>query len=322
MAEGDNRRPIIIKKVEEGHHAHHGGAWKVAYADFVTAMMAFFLLLWLLGSTTEEQRKGIADYFSPSVAVSTSPSGAGGVLGGITVTVKGAMSGTGSPMAAQGMPAGMAATVGGTDDPDDEGRDAEAGAGPQSGREAGDRADEAPMTASQRAAAMKAEEEGAEAEERRFALAERVLRDALGAIPELRDMANNVVIDRTPEGLRIQLVDQANVSLFPSGSSGMEPRTAKLLEMVTRAIANLPNKVSIRGHTDARPFAAGSNRDNWVLSAERANATRLAMQAAGLGPERVANVVGLADVEPFVTADPLAPQNRRMSIVLLTESKA
>ncbi|WP_207479329.1 flagellar motor protein MotB [Arenibaculum pallidiluteum] len=337
MAEGDNnKRPIIIKKVEEGHHGHHGGAWKVAYADFVTAMMAFFLLLWLLGSTTEEQRKGIADYFNPTVAVSSGPSGAGGVLGGVSISVKGSSAGTGTPMGMAGMPVGSAAAIGGMEDSEEENEETaqQPGRGPgdhQGDREdeARDRAPERPLSAAERAAAMRAadaakaaeREEGPEAEERRFTAAGKALREALGSIPELQDIAQSVVVDRTPEGLRIQIVDQANYSLFPSGGSMMEARTARLLEQVTHAISSLPNKVSIRGHTDARPFAQGSGRDNWALSTERANATRMAMQAAGLNPSRIANVVGLADVEPFVAGDPMAPQNRRMSIVLLTGTK-
>jgi chemotaxis protein MotB len=318
-AEGDNKRPIIIKKVEEGHHGHHGGAWKVAYADFVTAMMAFFLLLWLLGSTTEEQRKGIADYFNPSIAVSSSPSGAGGMLGGITIAVPGAMSSSGSPVSAEGVPSGATQNVGGAPDAEESG-DAvpETSDSARRGERTGLTADGAGGDPGQ-SAAQQAAQAAREEEDRRFAEAEKTLRDALRAFPELKDVAGSVVVDRTPEGLRIQLVDQANYSLFPSGGAAVAGRTQQLLDLVTRAVGTLPNKVSIRGHTDARPFAAGSARDNWVLSAERANATRLAMQEGGLAPGRVASVVGLADVDPFVAGDPLAPQNRRMSIILLAE---
>jgi chemotaxis protein MotB len=310
--EGNNKRPIVIKRVEEGHHGHHGGAWKVAYADFVTAMMAFFLLLWLLGSTTEEQRKGIAEFFEPTVAVSSSPSGAGGVLGGVTISVPGAMVSAGAPIAAPGRPSGRASEAGG--DPEAE-ETADAAA-----RQARDAPEGTGGAGAAAGAAVGAAADAArEKEERRFAETEAALREALNAFPELRDLAGNVLVDRTPEGLRIQLVDQADYSLFPSGSAVVAGRTLQLVGLVTRAIAGIPNKVSIRGHTDARPFAAGANRDNWTLSAERANATRLAMTGAGLEPTRVANVVGLADVEPFVPGDPMAPQNRRMSIILLTE---
>src|SRR5688500_18482394 len=205
-AEGDNKRPIIIKKVEEGHHGHHGGAWKVAYADFVTAMMAFFLLLWLLGSTTEEQRKGIADYFNPSIAVSSSPSGAGGMLGGITIAVPGAMSSSGSPVSAEGVPSGATQDVGGAPDADESG-DAvpETSDSARRGERTGLTADGAGGDPGQ-SAAQQAAQAAREEEDRRFAEAEKTLRDALRAFPELKDVAGSVVVDRTPEGLRIQLV--------------------------------------------------------------------------------------------------------------------
>lgn len=321
--DGRNTRPIIIKKVEEVRHTpHHGGAWKVAYADFVTAMMAFFLLLWLLGSTTEEQRKGIADYFSPTTAPSSSMSGSGGVMGGITITINGPMMNTGSPVSAPGSPSGFAQAVGGNPDAEESGqtegttrlnREVEDPAGTdiasleQAVREAAERGDTQTLEQLEKAL-----------EDQRFEKVEQALRKALHGLPDLRDLAENVRIDRTAEGLRIQIVDQARYSMFPSGSAQMPERTADLLGLVTKAVSGLPNKVSIRGHTDAYPYAAGSGRDNWILSAERANATRLAMVQAGLEPGRLANVVGLADTEPYVPAAPLDPQNRRISIVLLT----
>jgi chemotaxis protein MotB len=326
--DGKNTRPIIIKKVEEGGHGgHHGGAWKVAYADFVTAMMAFFLLLWLLGSTTEEQRKGIADYFSPTTAASSSMSGSGGVMGGVTITIDGPMVNTGSPIAAPGSPSGFAQAVGGDPDAEESGQtegttrlnreadhdtsDVDAESLEQAVREATERGDTETLERLEKAL-----------EDQRFEKVEQALREALNGLPDLSDLAENVKIDRTAEGLRIQIVDQARYSMFPSGSSQMPGRTAELLGLVTKAVSGLPNKVSIRGHTDAHPYAAGSGRDNWILSAERANATRLAMVQAGLEPGRLANVVGLADTDPYVPANPLDPQNRRMSIVLLTERRA
>ena len=320
-----NKRPIIVvRRVEGGHGGHHGGAWKVAYADFVTAMMAFFLLLWLLGSTTEEQRKGIADYFSPTTAASSSMSGSGGVLGGITITVDGPMVNTGSPVAAAGMPSGRAQAVGGEPDADESGQ---VDGTTRLNRQGPLDPDEAELEQAVREAAARGDTEMLERferalEEQRFEKVEQALREALAGLPDLSDLAENVKIDRTPEGLRIQIVDQARYSMFPSGSSRMPERTAELLGLVTKAVAGLPNKVSIRGHTDAHPFPADSGRDNWILSAERANATRLAMTGAGLEPDRLANVVGLADTDPFVADAPLDPQNRRMSIILLAERRA
>jgi chemotaxis protein MotB len=309
--EGGNRRPIIIKRVEEAHGGHHGGAWKVAYADFVTAMMAFFLLLWLLGATTEEQRSGIADYFSPTTAASVSMSGSGGVMGGLTISVDGPMASSGSLVAAPGVPSGLARELGG--DPDA----IEAGQTDGTSRLSRRADHEAASAGADQDGAREAAAREEEIERERFREAERELREALAGLPELDGLSESVRIDHTPEGLRIQIVDHARYSMFPSGSAQMPGRTAELLALVTRAIADLPNRVSIRGHTDARPFPAGSGRDNWILSAERANATRLAMIAAGLAPTRLANVVGLADTEPLVTDQPLDPQNRRLSIILL-----
>jgi chemotaxis protein MotB len=153
-------------------------------------------------------------------------------------------------------------------------------------------------------------------DEKRFAETEQALKQAITNDPSLADLANNIVIDRTPEGLRVQLLDQANYSMFDSGSPVMGPRTRQLVGLVARAVANLPNKLSVRGHTDARPFTNGIG-DNWRLSSDRALSTRAALIEGGLDAGRIANVVGLADTQPFIASDPLDPRNRRLSILLL-----
>ncbi|WP_119458268.1 flagellar motor protein MotB [Rhodospirillaceae bacterium SYSU D60014] len=283
-----NEPPIIIKKVKKGRpHAHYGGAWKVAYADFVTAMMAFFLLLWLLNATTEEQRKGIADYFSPNL-VSNSESGANGVLGGRTIMTDGAMrSDSAPPNLIMEMP--------------------------QFGEMVEQEID--PDALSEEAARLLAEQE-----ETRFRDAEFALRQAIQDVPELNQLAENLIIDRTPEGMRIQIVDRERLSMFPLGSSEMLDHTKKLMTLVAEAIRRLPNKIAITGHTDSRPYVHKGGFSNWELSAERANASRRALIATGLPESRIASVIGKADEEPLITEDPTSPRNRRISIVLLHEA--
>ncbi|MGD9741844.1 MAG: flagellar motor protein MotB [Dongiaceae bacterium] len=323
---------IIIKKVKKGHgHGHHGGAWKVAYADFVTAMMAFFLLLWLLNATTEEQRLGIADYFAPSVAPDAT-SGSGGVLGGTTVESEGAM---------QDQSTSPSVTVELTTPVEGEGEDAGQGPQPDAGIPAATETPDATRPADSTrtaSAAMPAPEtvtpppaeiqapNDAEAqklieelEEEQFREAEHQLRQAIQQVPDLKSLAQNLIIDRTPEGMRIQLVDQDQVSMFPLGSADMMDHTRKLLRLVADVIDHMPNKISISGHTDSKPFANDKGYSNWELSADRANASRRELLAMGVDPARIAYVTGKADQDPLLPNDTANPRNRRISIVLLRE---
>ena len=299
----DENRPIIIKKVKKGGgHGHHGGAWKVAYADFVTAMMAFFLLLWLLNATTEEQKRGIADYFSPS-SVAPSSSGAGGVMGGQSMDMEGSLNSDRSPT-------GVTISIPSSteeNDPTEPGEDtASAGAAPD------------PTELSNE----ELEREMAEREAAQFEEAEEALRQAIQAVPELQNLADNLMIDQTPEGMRIQIVDREKTSMFPSGSAQMYGKTQQLMGLVANAIAQMPNRVSIKGHTDATPFSSGSGYSNWELSTDRANASRRALLEAGLDPQRIESVAGRASQEPLLPDDPTSPRNRRISIILLRESPA
>ena len=154
-------------------------------------------------------------------------------------------------------------------------------------------------------------------EEAGFAQAKAAILAALQVEPELRGLKDSLLIEDTPEGLRVQILDRDRLPMFPVGSDAMYPHTRRLLDLVVEAVAGTRNRISLRGHTDSLPFAAGSGRDNWHLSADRANATRLAMIAAGLDPGRVAEVVGRADAEPLVADHPTDPRNRRISVVLL-----
>jgi chemotaxis protein MotB len=311
MADEDGKETgniIIIKKVKKVGHAHHGGAWKIAYADFVTAMMAFFLLMWLLSATTEEQKKGIADYFAPTTRVSATTSGSDGVMGGTTISPDGAMISDRSAI-------GIEVTLPPADSeeeideiPEETASAKAAGEGESTGGDAGETAEEAAQKA-------KFEEES-----KQFAEAEAALKQAIEAAPELRELVNNLVVDHTPEGLRIQLVDQSKKSMFPSGKADMFDHTSKLMALVVSAIANLPQKISIKGHTDATPFTGNDGYSNWELSTDRANASRRALISSGLSPERVVSVVGRAAQDPLIVEDPRSPQNRRISIILLREN--
>ncbi len=293
-------QPVIIirKKKKGGHPPHHGGAWKVAYADFVTAMMSFFLLLWLLNVTTSEQRKGIADYFSPA-GISKSESGAGGVFGGLSITTT-----RGGEMADRSPPSAQEATIP-TVGQGEEGDEDISGTG--DGRPG--KLEEVPKDVATVAAAMKQEEDA-------FKAMEVSLKQAIMENPEFAAFANQIVVDRTSEGLRIQILDRDKFSMFPSASSIPFLRARDLLLMIGRVIAQLPNKISITGHTDGLPFMPGSGRDNWTLSTDRANTTREYLVRAGVGEKNIERVSGRADREPF-TDDPKDPRNRRISIVLL-----
>jgi chemotaxis protein MotB len=375
----DSNQPvIIIKKRKKVAHAHHGGAWKVAYADFVTAMMAFFLLLWLLAVTTSEQRQGIADYFTPA-SVSRQTSGSGGVLGGITITVPGAQVSPSSPIAIEEIPSqgrpGFASEA--ADDAEEPtaptggaqgtlaglGREGNADGtglagneqgigreGDQGGRgvrfmsrppdgqapppdATGGNATLDPQTLAlleadpEALARLAAEGQAvldavarAAREQAQFDRAEAQLRQAIQQIPDLQQVQQNLVIDQTPEGLRIQIVDREGYSMFPSGSANLLPQTRRLLQLVAQAVQGLPNRLAISGHTDSTPFPRG-NYDNWDLSADRANASRRALLEAGLQGARIAEVVGRADTDHIFPDEPNSPRNRRISIVLLREGQ-
>lgn len=297
---------IVVKKIKKGGGGHHGGAWKVAYADFVTAMMAFFLLMWLLNVTTEDQKQAISNYFDPTAPkISDSRSGSGGVLSGTSVAAKGAMSDNVSPITPSPTPD--------TDIRGEKRGDTLKGAS-QDKEEPPGRSDATAEGGEDRKAA-----EMRRREEARFKAAEDALRAAIESVPELQALRDNLLIDQTPEGLRIQIVDKDGQPMFPLGSSEMYQEMKIMLTQVTKVVERLPNAVSIRGHTDAATFQ-NSRFSNWELSAERANASRRVMLENGLNPERVANVQGRAATTPLYPDNPQDPRNRRISIVLLRDT--
>ncbi|MBF0355475.1 MAG: flagellar motor protein MotB [Alphaproteobacteria bacterium] len=286
---GDDR-PIIVKKIKKGHAAAHGGAWKVAYADFVTAMMAFFLLLWLLNAVTEEQLKGISNYFAPQT-VSRTTSGAGGILGGQVMGQEGAMpQNSSAPTVNLELPPPV---MGKSEDEK-----------PQ---------DQSGMTDEEY------QQMQAEKEEQVFKEAQRVIRQAIQASPDLLQLKESVLLDNTPEGLRIQLVDNERQAMFDSGAAAMTPKARQLLELIGKVVMQMPQQIAISGHTDSIPYSRGADYGNWELSSERALASRRALLNSGMPESRVARVIGKADREPMLKDDPRSARNRRISIVLLRE---
>ncbi|PKP77603.1 MAG: motility protein MotB [Alphaproteobacteria bacterium HGW-Alphaproteobacteria-3] len=286
-----NEQPIIIKKIKKAGHAHHGGAWKIAYADFVTAMMAFFLLMWLISMTTPEQKQGLADYFAPA-NVSRSTSGAGGIMGGTAFDEEGArMPGT-KPQ--------VVMTVSTPAQP---------------------RSPEVEEREAKRAAEMnELMHEKSARDESNFQNAAESIRQSMRENPALAELSRNVIVDQTPEGLRIQIVDQDGRSMFPAGLAEPYERTRQLLDEVAKVLVRLPNRVSISGHTDANPLAGRPGYSNWELTADRANATRRILEQGGLSHDRIYQVVGKADSEPLFPEDPYMAANRRLSVVLLREA--
>lgn len=287
-----SEQPILIKKVKKvSGHGHHGGAWKVAYADFVTAMMAFFLLMWLLNTTSPEQKQGIADYFAPA-SISSTTSGAGGILGGTSLGEDGAKS-DGKMSAIQQ----MAPEV-----PDNVEKD-------------GQSTDTANLSSASEQALRDAL---AKKEQDSFASAAQSLRQSLQDMPELAELSKQILIDQTPEGLRIQLVDQEGRSMFQENSKVPNDRARILLRAVAKVINQLPNRVTISGHTSASAYGKKQDGD-WSLSAARADSSRQILSAAGVDDDRIYQVSGKANSEPLYADDPTLAGNRRISIVLLRE---
>ena len=288
-----NDRPIVIKKVKKViGGGHHGGAWKVAYADFVTAMMAFFLLMWLINTTDPEQKRGIAEYFAPA-SVSQTTSGSGGILGGTSLGDDGAKGAGAQSVISQLAPE----------------------APPDAPQDAG----QSQNLAAASDAALEAEVARREAAE--FSSAAESLRQAMQAMPELAELSKQLIIDQTPEGLRIQLVDQEGRSMFEQNSARPNPRAQLLLRTISKVITQLPNRISVTGHTSAAPGSSRATGPNdWTLSSARANASRLILQAAGVDGDRVYQVSGKAGSDPLYPDDPTLAGNRRIAIVLLRES--
>ncbi|MGU3662906.1 flagellar motor protein MotB [Methylobacterium sp. A49B] len=276
-------QPIIIKKVKKAAHAHHGGAWKIAYADFVTAMMAFFLLMWLISMTTQEQKIGLAEYFAPG-ALSPATSGAGGMMYGTALDTTG----------------NKASTP----------RDAARGSAQQ--------ADGARVTGPGRANELDASKPPSTVQADYSAIAS--LRQALQDMPDIAELSRNIVIEQTKEGVNVSLVDQDGRSMFREGSVDPYERTRRVLEAIAPALRRLPNRLSITGYTAAaRPGSARAG-EPWNLTAGRALAVREILAGAGVPNDNFASVVGRADTEPVFPDNPYIAPNRRVTITLLNAS--
>ena len=276
---GDSKKlqPIIVKRIKKGGHGAHGGAWKIAYADFVTAMMAFFLLMWLLGSTTEGDKKCIADFFNSPLKVDLM----GGIGSGDSSHV---IKGGGTDLSRQG--------------------------GQVKSGEMENRKKKINLQAF-KAAQKKAEMERLEK------LKDRV-DAALTGNAKLAAMKSQIRLDMTADGLRIQIVDENQRPMFASGSAVVQPYMRELLRLIGGVLSEVPNRLTLEGHTDAQPFPGGERGySNWELSADRANASRRELLAGGLAEDRVLRVQGLASSALFDKDDPTSPVNRRISIIVM-----
>ena len=275
---GDAKKlqPIIVKKIKKGGHAAHGGAWKIAYADFVTAMMAFFLLMWLLGSTAEGDLKGIADYFNSPLKVAMS---GGSGSGDSSSILKGG------------------------------GQDLTRSTGQV---RHGDVQTERKTYNLQAAKAEAKRQERARLEEIKLKVDQMLASNGV-----LAQFKNQIRLDITSEGLRIQIVDEQNRAMFDSGRAVLKDHTRLILSEIGRALAEVPNRIGVSGHTDATPFPGGERGyGNWDLSADRANAARRELMAAGLEESKFLRVVGLASSVPLKPEEPLDASNRRISITV------
>jgi chemotaxis protein MotB len=282
----DKKRPIIIVKKKVNAAGHHGGAWKVAYADFVTAMMAFFMVMWLVASVSKEQRAALFEYFkNPSMEQGHSVKAAPGQAG----------------------PGGASTSVidlgGGLDAPKSSPRD-ENGLG------------QPVDTVTEEEAKRIAQE----AEKRQLESLMEDLRKAIDQSQALEPFKDQLLLDITPEGLRIQIVDKQNRPMFDLGRTNLKDYTTQILHEVAKYLNTVPNRVSLSGHTDAKPYTGARGYSNWELSADRANAARRALLEGGLEGPKIARVVGLASSVLFDRKNPYNPINRRISIIVMTKN--
>lgn len=275
----DTQQPIVIKRIKKGGGGHHGGAWKIAYADFVTAMMAFFLLMWLLGSTTKGDLKGIADYFNTPLKVAL----AGGSGSGDSSSI------------IQGGGEDLTSTVGQVKEGETE-------------------AEEKKINLQR----LKDQFERMEREQLEKLKGD--LEALIEATPALKAFKNQLLLDITAEGLRIQIVDEKSRPMFDAASSELKPYTAVILREIGTLLNKMKNRLSVSGHTDATPYAGGNKGfGNWELSTNRANASRREMVRGGLEETRVMRVLGLGSTVLFDKNDPANPINRRISIIVLNK---
>lgn len=318
-----SQHPIIIKKIKKGgDHGHHGGAWKIAYADFVTAMMAFFLLMWLLNATSEEQRRGIANYFDP-FAAEAKGGGNMGVMGGTSVKEdEGSLDDKSNRIALKPTPltekgaGGNGAGVAHKQDADAQdtgGMTEEEKENIKAKQDIQDKLiKQDPQPTNYKS---KAEEEKA------LHSVSNNIKKIMEQNSELKKLGDHIHMQMTPEGLRISIVDQIKTAMFPSGSSRMYKQMEDILKTVAAAIKDVPNAINVEGHTDGSQYTSNSLFSNWELSSERANASRRILEQNKVDSNRFQSVIGKADRELLDKRFPKNPQNRRISITLLRDFK-
>ena len=289
---------IVIKKIMPGHGGAHGGAWKIALADMMTAMMAFFLLMWILGATNDSQRKSVADYFKPtshSEITMGKLAGSNGILGGKSI-----IDPDGFPYTAKQSAPLERLT------PRSEGGPTENDPSPNSENAR----DNEQVTQAEKKKIIE------EADKASFDKLEKEVRQQLSQNPKLEKVQEQVQFVREKEGLRVEIIDKADFAMFALGTTQLQPKAQALIEEISRSLATMPNKLSVRGHTDSVAFANSENRNNWSLSAERAETTRALLEKKGVSSKRFAQIEGVADTAPFNPSDPKDPRNRRISITV------
>ena len=290
---------IVIKKIQPGHGGAHGGGWKIALADMMTAMMAFFLLMWILGASQETQRKSVADFFTPSNSTAQvqmgATAGSNGLFGGRSI-----IDPDGFPYTAKQTAMMQMVT------PRSEGGPTENEPSPNT-ENARDN-DEQSKTEQKQATEA--------ADKANFDKMEKEVREQLAANPNLEQVQNQVQFVREKEGLRIEVIDKADFSMFPMGSTKLQPQAQALMTEIAKSLAGTDNKLSVRGHTDSVAFANKEGRNNWSLSAERAEATRATLEKSGIKSDRFTQIEGVADTAPYNPNDPKDPRNRRISITV------
>ncbi len=292
-------QPIIIKKVKKNKHAHHGGAWKIAYADFVTAMMAFFLLLWLISMTTPEQKEGLATYFAPpNIAPTTS--GSGGLMGGTALENEGSLMAGSTPQER----ADASITP--------KGEDFGTVAGAMSGRDQ--------LQGNEFESANASQYDLKSTDDQGFHSAAASIRQAWQAMPDITEIADNLLVEETDEGLNIRIIDQEGRPMFPEGSKYPNELTRQAIAAIAPILQKLASPVRIAGHTAAGGVYVNPRYGSWELSADRANTVRQILGEFGLADDRVNSVVGRSTADPFFPNDPYMAANERIEITLLYET--